>query len=185
MVFAAVLLSLASVALGALPPSGGPYFIQNPQSALVVDDNGGIPKPGNPIISFPVNPTPTSNQQWFAKQLGSLGPSGIFQFTCVNPVIELYVNGLPGNPFNAQNFGSPLNVTEQRPGIYSILFPWTSLALTTTGRAGDPLTLQPFNAINPLQQWIFSPASGGGVSSGSPTFAPGPSTTFFSKATGV
>lgn len=144
--------------------------------------------------------------QWTIKQIGSLTPSsGIFLFTCVLPPIQLYVNGLPvrrlsapfpgclradggemqGNQFNAQNFGSPLNVTEQRPGIYSIMFPWTSLALTTTGKPGDPLSLQPFNAINPLQQWFFSPSSGGGFSSGSPTFAPGPSTTFFSKATAV
>ncbi|EJD39162.1 hypothetical protein AURDEDRAFT_128427 [Auricularia subglabra TFB-10046 SS5] len=113
------IVALISCAICDLPASGGPYFIQNPQSGLVVDDNGNLSNAGNPIIGYTVNPTASSNQQWNIRQIDATGSSGIFEFTCAGPQIKVYVNGLPGNEFTAQGFASPLNVTEHLPGVYS------------------------------------------------------------------
>ncbi|EJD39438.1 hypothetical protein AURDEDRAFT_171438 [Auricularia subglabra TFB-10046 SS5] len=167
MVFLAVLLTLMfalTSALGALPPPGGAYRIQNVGTGLVFDDHDAATDAGNEINAFRVNnnvPGPLAQRisvQQTGTVLGSTS-AGLFKFSFPAIGLGAYVKGPPaaGLGLNAQNFSTEFAVTEvsESAGTYTITYPFSDFAVTSPTEAIMQLTLQALNASEPRQQWRF------------------------------
>ncbi|KAF9049420.1 hypothetical protein BDP27DRAFT_1406602 [Rhodocollybia butyracea] len=152
----------ATTANAALPPSAGTYAIQNANSSLVLNLNGGT-DPTQTIIEFqltqPIAGSP--NQLW--TYIPSSGNTGTLQlvgpttFLSCSPSTIILITFNKGTPCAASpSTPAPAwNVVETGRGFF-IIDSVTGLTLTGSGISGQPVSL---SVVNPSstsgQVWVF------------------------------
>ncbi|EJD36347.1 hypothetical protein AURDEDRAFT_174611 [Auricularia subglabra TFB-10046 SS5] len=153
---------LAGAPLLFLPQVWAWSIIQNTATGYVFDDwdfqsldYGGI------IDGFTFWPPIAIYQVWTLTKING----SYFKFSTVrtfapSPVpIEVHVDGLPGAGLTAQKYGSLFKYVNPYGGgsIYAFIFALEEiqLAITAPDSSGDQLTLQPYNASDTMQHWVF------------------------------
>lgn len=117
------------------------------------------------INVYPINNSgPGPQAQLMSVELvGSVinASSGLYRFKFPLIGVGAYVRGPPaaGRGLNAQNFSTEFTVTEVALGVFTITYPFSTFALTSSTTAETRITLQPLSAGNALQQWRFVPVN--------------------------
>ncbi|EJD43200.1 hypothetical protein AURDEDRAFT_125936 [Auricularia subglabra TFB-10046 SS5] len=157
-----VAVSFAAAGFAQLPAEDKIYHIVNRETGLRWDVRGSSPDIDTDIIGF--DRLTGDNQKWNASRVATVGSSGIYTFTAIDPDLSAYVNGVPGNPLRVQVYKTPFNVTQVAADdqAFFITIPDIEgnpiLAVTSPTSVPDPalpLTLQPLEPSNGLQVWTF------------------------------